>query len=577
MNASVSLQHTFRQLTDAFARCLQRFPVAVGFVWLLSIHLIYIVNTEMKGNDQWMVTLFYYLSAGTLLSLTLHLWEEEYRKRRTVWLVWGIAHALLLADACFLYHHFEELETGVGRFAIVGALIVSVFVLSFLREKDDVAAWNFARHTLRALILAVLTGGLMSGGICLLLVSLEQLFGVHISSKCYYYVGILCGLTLSAMLFLGLLPGGETKHDRRLYVSRFADNVLRWLLLPLLGAYIVVLYVYTARILVNWELPNGWVSWLVTALSAGSILLLCGLYPMQMRGNRHSDKLLVRWLPLLVLPLLILMTVGIARRFADYGLTINRLYLITFNIWLYVVFLGIYFLRGRRILWIPASFAAVFLLTSAFPVNYVNLTRDTLRRQVRTELTRDGQQTLPFTAKQYADWLNAQPHEIQMRVNEKLLYLEETFYNEKVYADLVEGIETFYNYNYNYICDSVAIDTQMTNLSAYLSEDSIPVPQSNYTRFVAVTCTGHILPDSLKHGHRLAIVIDQAPNDTVTIESSHLWHIACAKVDSARRPFIVPSTTGQRSLVVTRFWYTDIDSTLYVGGYLFFNDNNINH
>lgn len=80
-------------------------------------------------------------------------------------------------------------------------------------------------------------------------------------------------------------------------------------------------------------------------------------------------------MPVLILPLLLLMTIGIIRRFNDYGITINRLYLATLNGWFYIVCIGLFVIKARRINWIPVSFAGIFLLTSALPVNYAGITR----------------------------------------------------------------------------------------------------------------------------------------------------------------------------------------------------------
>ena len=95
---------------------------------------------------------------------------------------------------------------------------------------------------------------------------MEQLFGASIDAKCYLCTGVVCCVTLPLLMFLGLLPQGEEKHDRLPRSNAFLNGIIRYLFLPLAGGYLLVLYVYAARILIRWELPNGWVSWLVVAL-----------------------------------------------------------------------------------------------------------------------------------------------------------------------------------------------------------------------------------------------------------------------------------------------------------------------
>ena len=53
------------------------------------------------------------------------------------------------------------------------------------------------------------------------------------------------------------------------------------------------------------------------------------------------------------------MTIGIIRRFNDYGVTINRLYLITLNVWCYFVCITLILIKAKRINWIPVSFSII--------------------------------------------------------------------------------------------------------------------------------------------------------------------------------------------------------------------------
>lgn len=109
-----------------------------------------------------------------------------------------------------------------------------------------------------------------------------------------------------------------------------------------------MLYIYATRILISWELPIGWVSWLIVALMTVCIAVQFGLYPTRFKEGKRFDNWITRWMPVLILPLLLLMTIGIIRRFNDYGITINRLYLATLNGWFYIVCIGLFVIKARR-------------------------------------------------------------------------------------------------------------------------------------------------------------------------------------------------------------------------------------
>ena len=376
------LRQALQTMGGTFQTTLKRFPVTVVFVLALTLYLFHLISIEAKGDEKLFWVTGYYLSTGTLLSLTLHLWCEEVKRNSRKWMIQITMHALLIADTWFLYSLSPErslTEIGIAHAAALFALGLSVFFLSFTQAKNDIPSWNFATSSIGALATSLVIGSIMSGGISLLILSLHTLFGIDVSYKCYLYILTLCNVCLALFLFLGLLPQGKEKHNDRPLPNAFLNSIIHYLFLPLEIGYMIVLYIYAGSILANWELPIGWVSWLVTIMMGGCIIIEFGLYPARMEKEKRTDRLIARWLPILALPLLILMTVSIGRRLQDYGITINRLYLLTFNLWCYLVCIGLLTNRARRISWIPISFACIFLLVSILPVNYASITRNYMR------------------------------------------------------------------------------------------------------------------------------------------------------------------------------------------------------
>ena len=99
----------------------------------------------------------------------------------------------------------------------------------------------------------------------------------------------------------------------------------------------LVLYIYGIKILVTWELPEGYVTWSVTALVAEVLVVEFFLFPLSEKSLRPLGGLIKTALPALTLPLLVLMSVAIGYRINQYGFTTDRLYVLTFNIWCYMI------------------------------------------------------------------------------------------------------------------------------------------------------------------------------------------------------------------------------------------------
>ncbi len=447
--------------------CIQRFPTPAAFATALAVYAICIILAEPKA-DQLIGSIFYFLSVGFVLSLSLALWSEERAVTNKELAIHFVAYLVLLADSFYLYHiNFGEgghgYETFLMHASAILALTLTVFFLSFCRERNDIPSWNFALRVIASGVICAAIGLILWGGLNLLLTSLNWLFNINLGWKWYSITGVLVAGYLPALLFLGRIPGGEEKHDAQPLRSGFLAGVFRYLFLPLEALYIVVLYIYALQILIRWELPNGQVSWLVIASMVGLIAIEFGLYPTRHADNRPSDHSVARWLPLVLTPLLLLMTVGIVRRFSDYGITIARLYLATMNVWFYLVCLGLFLTRARRIHWIPISFAVLFLLTSALPLNYTSLTRHALMNEVERALTQAGAD-LPLDATHYASLMQKLPQEEQSRISSKLIYLENTF-SSKTIGPLVtqkEGSIFFREFIHVEVDEVVAVDTMVT-------------------------------------------------------------------------------------------------------------------
>ncbi|MBO5024852.1 MAG: DUF4153 domain-containing protein [Bacteroidaceae bacterium] len=473
-----------RIITEIFRHCIDRFPVAVAYITALTVLLLININEEDLFSERLFVVLSYYLSVGYMLSLTLHLWQEETTNKYRVIAVNVVAHLILIVDAVYLYSLPESqtfLEQGISHAAAILALWLSMFFLSFLKEKDNVASWNFAMRLVSQFAVSHVVGFIMFGGLSLLTASFSHLFGMDIDGDCYANLSVLFCLYLPSLLFLGLIPHGEAKHDRTPAVSKFMNGVMHYLFLPLIGCYLLVLYVYACRILYLWKLPDGWVSWLVVALMAGCIGVELGLYPARKKEHKRFDEFIARWLPMVILPLLVLMTIGIVRRFHDYGISINRLYLATLNAWFYMVCIGLFITRAKRINWITISFSAIFLITSALPVNYVSITHKVIFHSIKNELLALGAKNLPLSKEEYREFMNKIPEEKAEMICSRLEYMVSWFGRESV-ADIAD--KDIYFWSSWQHADSASVSYSYANYSAYIEEKTeIEIPKG-YSRML---------------------------------------------------------------------------------------------
>lgn len=385
---------SFKSLYHSLLRVAMRFPVAVCFLVMLTVLLSYIVTTDTEPG-RYRVCLLTFLSLGIIISLATTLWGEEQPDKRKRWTAEAVSLAICGIYCVLLFFtdiipNRELPSFYIGNMAWVVAIIVFIPFGAFLKEKDDLQAWHFILSLCAALIISITVTGIMTGGLEGLLFGTEALFDFSMDAKLPLVTLVVCAVLLWGLLFLALIPRGERKHNASAEMPSSLTKVVSWLLLPLLCCYIVVLYVYGINILIHWELPKGMISWLVSAVMVAYVFCYILLYPQVLNKQSWQSKVLTFWLPIIILPLLVLMTVGVVRRFMDYGITAPRLYLLTLLLWFYAICIVMLAVPRKRFRWIAMSFVALFVLSSGQPLNYYRICRPILTANIDKMIAKEN-------------------------------------------------------------------------------------------------------------------------------------------------------------------------------------------
>jgi hypothetical protein len=420
-------------LSKKIIRLTARMPVSMLLV--VGLAALAFMNTNAENYDvsyRWWI----FCPVALFISITAMLWLEDHvsniRLRHGLTLgcaaLWGIYCLLLPQDDSLLYFAGWLQVVAIGL-----AFFFAIFFISFLAKNKDHAYWQFTTKMLLQMATAVCFGMVLLGGLCLAVASIQALFGVNMSNEVYSNLLIFCLLLFSPLYFLSNIPGRQEKHETEIALSKMLKIMGLYILTPLLAIYAAILYAYLIRIVAVWELPNGWVSWLVSALAVGGLLVTTIIYPMRMAESRRTERFL-RYLGIIILPLLVLMTVGIGRRISDYGVTINRCYILLLNIWFYGIYIYLYFSRAKHIKWILITPVAIVLLVSVGPWKISSITKRTLQNKVATIL--DGRRLTSS-----APLLNELDEEEKIKIRETFDYLTENYGKTSIQVFLEDSIK----------------------------------------------------------------------------------------------------------------------------------------
>ncbi|SHK76599.1 DUF4153 domain-containing protein [Hymenobacter psychrotolerans] len=364
-----SLQH----LTAQAARAVQRFPLPLLCSLLLGAVAIYYQRLDYKQRDalDWLFPLVSAAALGLTLTLSVALAGERYR--------WSaLARVLVNAGAVGLLGLWYVLcpteptsEWGLRLLLLLLGLHLLVAVVPYLpelrREADTPGFWRYNE----TLFLRILTGGLYSGvlfaGCALALVAVENLFDVKLDRHIYEHLFTVLATGFNTWFFLAGVPHDWKALEQDTTYPKGLKLFTQFVLLPLVVLYLVILYAYLARIVVLWTLPKGWVSTLILAFSVAGIFALLLIHPIRNAAENTWIRTFARWFYRALFPLLGLLFVAIGTRVGAYGITEERYFVLILALWL--AGMAAYFLlrKGRGIIWIPASLAAVVFLSAAGP------------------------------------------------------------------------------------------------------------------------------------------------------------------------------------------------------------------
>lgn len=365
------------------------------------------------------------LALGILGSLAVYQWVPTHKKVTEIQIAVAVLavlnfFVLALSDGPF------KVQTDIGYASIISALAVAVFFRPYSGDDGLSKSWRYTAQSVGAFAVSCFTCVVILVGIVFINEALRDLFHIYLD-KIPGTLAILFAFLLPCYMFLWRLPYRQpAEFEIERVLSTFSKNVL----LPITLVYMAILYVYGLKILFTLELPEGNVCYMVTGLTAVSLIVLYTLQGLLLAcdasaTSRRIAQMSLRWIPILLLPLLVLMSVAIGYRISEYGLTPSRLYVVVFNAWAYCAVLYVTLRRNPRYSVVACTFAAVFVAVSAIPdFNLYSCGMRSVRESVRRTLVEAGVENFPISERMVRDIMEKMDKAESRRLAEDLDFLD---------------------------------------------------------------------------------------------------------------------------------------------------------
>ncbi len=346
-----------------------------------------IISNDFTGNVRMATYPYTKITIVAALGISLFFGLRMLTQQTGKKYIFQIAGLLLLILLYFIlpadYRDFTE----VYAYLLIPVFLIShlfVAIAPFLNNKSSKNFWNYNIQLFIRIVLTAIFTGVMTAGLLLAMASIDELFALHVPSKYFANVSYTMLFAGSCLIFLLFNSKGLADLKEQREYPQVLKFFTQFILIPLLLLYSLILYVYLAKIIISWELPRGWVSYLILAYAMVGILALLLVHPLK-EESRSWVQVFDRIFYYSLLPLLVLLFVAIFTRVLEYGFTEPRYYVLALAIWLTIIALYFVTSRDRQIRFIPLSLVLTGLFAIAFP--YFNAFSVSKRSQENELLT----------------------------------------------------------------------------------------------------------------------------------------------------------------------------------------------
>ena len=276
---SLSLLRT--QLLDAILR----FPLTVLIAVVGTCVASFIVEHKNEADNDFLTKILVLCSLGLSLSLAIDLFFESRNPSKVVFWLGRLGVILFLAGYFFtLPPDFDFISsTRTLLVALTTHLLVSFAPFLFANTTEEF--WSFNKTLFLRIILSGLYSGVLYGGIAIAIVAVDNLFNIDFN-KIYAHIFFFLAGVFNTLFFLAGVPRSFIERETEQTYPREIKIFTQFVLLPLVTIYLTILYAYSSKILLQWSLPRGWVSYLVLSFSIAGVLSLLLIYPVRnVEGN----------------------------------------------------------------------------------------------------------------------------------------------------------------------------------------------------------------------------------------------------------------------------------------------------
>ena len=414
----------FKKYPSQISSAFRRFPVASALALFTFFALVYSTEHteifERLAGMRFLAWLGIYPIAAMLISLTTSLVQESLKSESKLpqaisgaaWLALSIILAFGISSSFAMQFSLLAHYSSLTYYFIASTALVyvtatlSIFIAPFWKNKDENAFWIFLFKNLKALVVAALVTALLLASVEALVFCFGALFEHDFDEKVYFYIFYFCASAVFPILYFSGIPAIEECHRETPALNKFATSTIRFLFVPVLSLAILLFYAYIVKFIVLWDMPQGMVSYFVSGFMLYMLALVTILYPTRLAPGNTFEKKLLKVFPAACIPLVAMMSVGLIRRISDYGISPGRIYVVTINIFFYII-IAVFLIDKIKCKsrYIAVIFCAIFFVITDTPLSAYSISQRVWMGSIKAALVEQGYTEFPLNDKDTREFL----------------------------------------------------------------------------------------------------------------------------------------------------------------------------
>lgn len=347
------------------------------------VGILIIKLDNSSPQNELLTKLLFVSSLGIPLFFALTLFNKAQEFSRQ------IALALQVLGIGLLVLYFYTIETE-SYFDIIQYAIYSLAFHLFAafapikKLKDNLAFWQYNLKLLQTFIITNLFSGILTLGILLALEGVRKLLNIEIDYKVNGYAATIIFTLFNTFRFLSLVDTNFENYNQE-YRPKLIQILTSYALIPLSAIYTVILYAYMIKkysVTDENELELGFGIFFAYSVLA----LLIVLFSYNRRNEVKWIDLYSKYLPSIMLPLLIINVHKINVYIDNHFQNISIYFLLVYSTWLFLLVMYNFFNKFKNIKIIPITLSIICFLISFGPWSFTNVSIKSAQKRITSTL-----------------------------------------------------------------------------------------------------------------------------------------------------------------------------------------------